>query len=37
MKDKNLLSYRKMVKEIIMSGDIEIEKQNFTAIKIQFF
>ena len=37
MKDKILLSYMKMVKEIIMFGDIEIDNQNFTAIKIQFF
>ena len=37
MKHKNLSSHIKMGKEILTFHHIEIEKINFTAIKVLFF
>ena len=36
-KNKNLLSHIKMGKEILAFGDIEIDKINFTDMKVLFF
>ena len=37
MKHKSLFSCIKMSKEILTIGHIEIEKQNFTDLKVLFF
>ena len=36
LQNKKLLSHMNMGKEILTIGDIEIEKINFTAIKVLF-